>query len=109
MEAAKPIQVESPKSNAKIELIEEITIKKEKENYKMQLGIQEDNLLIKVESEKSKNLYYYQNSYSINELQNICMVFSLYKTVKEIITFLKDVEYKIEEKNENLLLEFNIL
>ena len=35
MEAAKPIQMETPKSKAKIELIEEITIKKEKENYKI--------------------------------------------------------------------------
>ena len=108
MEAAKPIQVETPKSNAKIKLIEEITIKKEKENYKIQLGIQEDNLLIKAESENSKNIYYYQDCYTINELQNICMVFSLYKTVKEIITFLKDLDFKIEEKNENLLLKFNI-
>ena len=108
MEAVKPIQVESPKSNAKIELIEEITIKKEKENYKIQLGIQEDSLLIKAESENSKNIYYYQDCYTINELQNICMVFSLYKTVKEIITFLKDLKFEIEEKNENLLLKFNI-
>ena len=108
MEAAKPIQMETPKSKAKIELIEEITIKKEKENYKIQLGIQEDSLLIKAESENSKNIYYYQECFTINELQNICMVFSMYKTIKEIITFLKDLEYKIEEKNENLLLKFNI-
>ena len=36
------------------------------------------------------------------------MIFSMYKTIKEIITFLKDLEYKVEEKNENLLLKFNI-
>ena len=36
------------------------------------------------------------------------MIFSMYKTVKEIITFLKDLEYKVEEKNENLVIKFNV-
>ena len=36
------------------------------------------------------------------------MIFSMYKTVKEIITFLKDLKFEIEEKNENLLIKFNV-
>ena len=36
------------------------------------------------------------------------MVFSMYKTVKEIIAFLKDLKYEIEEKNENLVIKFNV-
>ena len=108
MDAAEPIQIETPKPNPKIDYIEEIMIKNEKENYKIHLGIQENCLLIKIEPEKQKNTYYYQNYYTINELQNISLVFSMYKTVKEIIAFLKDLEYKVEEKNENLVLKFNV-
>ena len=36
------------------------------------------------------------------------MIFSMYKAAKEIIAFLKDLKFEIEEKNENLLLKFNV-
>ena len=108
MEAAEPIHLETPKLYSKIDFFEKIMVNNEKDNYKIQLGIIDDNLLIKVESEKSKNIYYYQQCFSINELQNISMVFSMYKTLKEIIAFLKDLKYEIEEKNENLVINFNI-
>ena len=108
MEAAEPIHLETPKLYSKIDFYEKIMVNNEKDNYKIQLGIIDDNLLIKVESEKSKNIYYYQQCFSINELQNISMVFSMYKTLKEIIAFLKDLKYEIEEKNENLVIKFNI-
>ena len=108
MEAAEPIHLETPKLYSKIDFFEKIMVNNEKDNYKIQLGIIDDNLLIKVESEKSKNIYYYQQCFSINELQNISMVFSMYKTLKEIIAFLKDFKYEIEEKNENLVIKFNI-
>ena len=108
MEAAEPIHLETPKLCSKIDFFEKIIVNNEKDNYKIQLGIIDDNLLIKVESEKSKNIYYYQQCFSINELQNISMVFSMYKTLKEIIAFLKDLKYEIEEKNENLVIKFNI-
>ena len=108
MDAAEPIHLETPKLCSKIDFFEKIMVNNEKDNYKIQLGIIDDNLLIKVESEKSKNIYYYQQCFSINELQNISMVFSMYKTLKEIIAFLKDLKYEIEEKNENLVIKFNI-
>ena len=109
MDAAEPICAETPKSYYfKIDYIEEITINNEKDNYKIQLGIKENDLLIKVESEKTKRIYYYQQCFTITELQNISMVFSMYKTVKEIIAFLKDLKYEIEEKNENLVFKFNV-
>ena len=109
MDAAEPICAETPKSYYfKIDYIEEITINNEKDNYKIQLGIKENDLLIKVESEKTKRIYYYQQCFTITELQNISMVFSMYKTVKEIIAFLKDLKYEIEEKNENLVIKFNV-
>jgi len=108
MDAAEPIHLETPKLCSKIDFFEKIMVNNEKDNYKIQLGIIDDNLLIKVESEKSKNIYYYQQCFSINELQNISMIFSMYKTLKEIIAFLKDLKYEIEEKNENLVIKFNI-
>ena len=109
MDAAEPICAETPKSYYfKIDYIEEITINNEKDNYKIQLGIKENDLLIKVESEKTKRIYYYQQCFTITELQNISMVFSMYKTVKEIIAFLKDLKYEIEEKNENLVIKFYV-
>ena len=108
MEAAEPIHLETPKSYSKIDFIEEIVFNNEKDSYKIQLGIKENDLLIKVDSNKSKDIYYYQQSYTINELQNISIVFTMYKTAKEIIAFLKDLKYEIEEKNDNLTIRFNI-
>ena len=108
MDDAPPILMETPKTYSKIDYIEEITINKEKENYKIYFGIQGNDLLIKAESENTKNIYYYQYCFTINELQNISMIFSMYKSAKEIIAFLKDLKFEIEEKNENLLLKFNV-
>ena len=108
MDDAPPILMETPKTYSKIDYIEEIMIKKEKENYKIQFGIQGNDLLIKAESENTKNKYYYQYCFTINDLQNISMIFSMYKAAKEIIAFLKDLKFEIEEKNENLLLKFNV-
>ena len=108
MDDAPPILMEKPKTYSKIDYIEEITINKEKENYTIHFGIQGNDLLIKAESENTKNIYYYQYCFTINELQNISMIFSMYKAAKEIIAFLKDLKFEIEEKNENLLLKFNV-
>ena len=108
MDDAPPILMETPKTYSKIDYIEEITINKEKENYKIHFGIQGNDLLIKAESENTKNIYYYQYCFTINELQNISKIFSMYKAAKEIIAFLKDLKFEIEEKNENLLLKFNV-
>ena len=108
MDDAPPILMETPKTYSKIDYIEEITINKEKENYKIHFGIQGNDLLIIAESENTKNIYYYQYCFTINELQNISMIFSMYKAAKEIIAFLKDLKFEIEEKNENLLLKFNV-
>ena len=36
------------------------------------------------------------------------MIFSLFKSLKDIISFLKNLKYEIEEKNEDLKVKFNI-
>jgi len=111
MEAAEPIQIETPKpniDNIKIDFIEELKVNKGNEEYKIQFGIKENDLAIKVVNYNSENIYYYQSCYNVLELQNISMAFSFYKTIKDIITFLKNLKYQIDEKNNDLSLKFNI-
>ena len=111
MKAAKPIQFETPKSilnKEKINFFEEIKIKKEKEEYKIQLGIKEDDLIIKVIPENSKDIFYYQQSYTINEFQTLSKIFAVYETVKDIIAFLKELKYELEVKNDNLIIKFGV-
>ena len=111
MEAAVPIRFETPKpilDKEKINFIEEIKIKKEKDENNIQLGIKEDDLVIKVTPENSNNIFYYQKSYTINEFQNLSKIFAVYETVKDIIAFLKELKYELEEKNDILILKFEV-
>ena len=111
MEAAQPIQFETTKpilDKEKINFIEELKIKKEKGEHKIQLGIKEDNLVIKVTSENLKDIFYYQQSYTINELQNLSKIFAVYETVKDIIAFLKELKYELEEINDILIIKFGV-
>ena len=112
MEAAEPIQFITPKpqiDNEKIDFIEELKAIKGNENYTIQFGLKENKneLTIKVISENSKDIYYFQQSYTLYVLQNLSKIFALYETVKEIILFLKNLKFEIEERNENLVLKFN--
>ena len=113
MEAAEPIQYETTKpndDNSKIDFVEEMSINKEKKEYKIQLGKKESNkklLLIKVFSDEPEELFYYQQNYTVNELKNLNKIFAIYETVKDIILFLKNLKYEIDEKNEDLILKFN--
>ena len=111
MEAAKPIQIETPISsidNTKINFIEELLIKKDKEEYKIQFGIINNNLAIKVSSEKSKDMFYYQQIYTINELKNVSIIFSMYNSIEDIIKFLRKLKFEIDEKNDELLIKFKV-
>ena len=111
MEAAKPVYFETPNKNqfnSKIDFIEELKIKNEKEEYIIIFGILENILVIKVVPENSKDIFYYQQSYSLTELKEVSNVFAVYENIKDIILFLKDLKYKIEEKNDDLNFRFNI-
>ena len=112
MEAAEPIQFITPKphiDNEKIDFIEELKAIKGNENYTIQFGLKENKneMTIKVISENSKDIYYFQQNYTLYVLQNLSKIFALYETVKEIILFLKNLKFEIEERNENLILKFN--
>ena len=111
MEAAKPVKGETPSeslNNENFDLVEELTIKKNNEKYKVQLGTRENNnyLVIKSFSISSKNLYYYQQIYSIYELQNISKIFNLYEEIEEVISFLKNLLSDIIEKKDVLIVKF---
>ena len=111
MEAAEPIKIETPKpsiDDTKIDFIEELKVNKGNEEYKIQFGIKENDLAIKVVNYNSENIYYFQSCYNMIELQNVSMAFSFYKTIKDIISFLKNMKYQIDEKNNDLSLKFNI-
>ena len=96
----------------KMEIIEELILNKEKINYKIQFGIefnQNELLSIKIFSQQSENLFHYQTTYTISELQKLSKAFSVYETVKDIISLLKKLNYEIQENNdENMLIRFNI-
>ena len=110
MEAALPIVFNTPKPNKdedKIDFIEESVVKKGNEEYKIQFGQLENQLIIRIMSEISKNIFYYQQNYSIHELQNLSKIFAVYETVKDIILFLKNLKFEVGEKNEEIVLQFN--
>lgn len=113
MEAADPIQFETPKpfiAKEKIDFIEELKVIKENEIYNIQFGLKENKneLTIRVISEKSKDIYYFQTNYTLYEFQNLSKSFAVYKTVKDIILFFKNIKFDIDEKDESLILKFNI-
>ena len=83
----------------KIDFIEEVKINEE---YKIHFGIIEDRneLAIKIVSEKSKNFFYFQQIYTMNELHSYSKIFCTYKNPKDVITILKKQKFEIIEKND---------
>ena len=105
MEALDPILTETKEpifDDRSINFIDELEINKE---YKIKFGITEnckELIIIKVIPENYKEIFYYQKAYTIHELQKLSEIFAIYKNTKELISFLKDRQFKIEEKNEVL-------
>ena len=114
MEAAEPINnYETPNPSTDdsiINFIEELIIKKETGEYKIRIGTKgkTEELIIKVASLKMEDLFYYQQSYTRDELHKLSKIFYLYDTMTDLIEFFKNIEYEITEKNDVLILKFNI-
>ena len=111
MEIAGSIRRETPGApivNSKTDFIEELTFKYKDEEYKIQYGIKENNkeVVFKVSSNPI-NFYYYQQSYSVIEFQQLSKVFQSYQTAKDIVTFLKKTKFEVEINNEDLILKYN--
>ena len=103
IESVQTKNAKTKKYDIKIDFIEEIIFNE----YNIQFGIREYDLAIKVVSEKTKNLFYYQNIFTLEELQNMSKIFALYENVKDIIYFFKNLQVELEEKNEELIIKFN--
>ena len=76
MEAPEPIKSEiiTPnKKNVNIDFIEELIVKNEKRKYRIHFGIiqNQNELVIRVSPEKSKDLFYFQHFYTIFEIQKL--------------------------------------
>ena len=113
MEAPEPIETEIIKPSKyfiKIDFNEELEVKKENKEYKVQFGISQNQkeVVVKVLSENLKDLFYYQKFYNIFEIKKLSKAFSQYETAKDIITFLKQFNFEIEEQKGNMILKFNI-
>jgi len=113
MEAAEPIETEIIKPSKyyiKIDFIEELEINKEDQRNKVQFGITQNQkeIVIKIISEQSKDLFYYQKFFNLLEFKKLSKTFSQYETAKDIITFLKQLNFEIEEQKGNMILKFNI-
>ena len=108
MEDAEPIEYETKESYNEINFIEELKIKKESAEYKIQFGIKENNLVIKVLPENLIDMAYFQRFFTLNELINISQIFSAYKDVKDIIKVLKDLKFDIEEQIDDIIVKFNV-
>ena len=113
MEAPETIEPEiiTPnKKNINIDFIEELKVKNKKGNYKIQFGIiqNQNELVIRVALEQSEDLFYYQHFYTLFEIKKLSKAFTIFETVKDLIIFLKTLNFEIEEKNDYVNIKFFI-
>ena len=114
MEAPKPISPDFQTSldSKKINFIEELIIKQENKDYKIQFGINDSNnqneIIINVISCENKTYFSFQNIFTQQDFLKFSKIFSMYDNTKEIILFLKTLKYQIIENNDNLKVKFNI-
>ena len=113
MEAPETIEPEiiTPnKKNINIDFIEELKVKNKKGNYEIQFGIiqNQNELVIRVSLEQLEDLFYYQHFYTLFEIRKLSKAFAVFETVKDLIIFLKTLNFEIEEKNDYVNIKFFI-
>ena len=98
------------KKNINIDFIEELKVKNKKGNYKIQFGIMQNQneLVIRIALEQSEDLFYYQHFYTLFEIRKLSKAFAVFETVKDLIIFLKKLNFEIEEKNGYVNIKFFI-
>ena len=101
MEAATPAISKEPE---KIQFQSEKIINKDNSNYKIIFGTyeSEDNLVIKIIPEDTKNNFFYQSYFTLEELRTLSKIFKFYDTIKEIIIALPKMDCEILKKNEEI-------
>ena len=102
MEAPTPAISKEPE---KIQFQSEKIINKDNSNYKIIFGTyeSEDNLVIKIIPEDTKNNFFYQSHFTLKELRKSSKIFKFYDTIKEIIIALPKMDCDILKKNEEIL------
>ena len=102
MEAPTPAISKEPE---KIQFKSEKIINKDNSNYKIIFGTykSEDNLVIKIIPEDTKNNFFYQSHFTLEELRKSSKIFKFYDTIKEIIIALPKMDCDILKKNEEIL------
>lgn len=114
MEVSNPIEVIKPRNDnkQKINFIEELIINCNNKEYKILFGMNDSSnkkdIIIKVVLNNANDIYYFQNKFDISEFKNFSKIFCMYENPKEIISFLKTLKNEIIEKNDNLVLKFNV-
>ena len=110
MEAAEPIKPETLEPNLELDKIEFIKKLMVKGEHEILLGIKKNNneLVIRVITEKSKDFFYFQKNYTLLEIQELSKVFLIYESIEELIAFLIQKKFDIEEKDDKLIIKFNI-
>ena len=112
MEESLPMESEiiTKNKNSEIDFIEKLLIKKEEKDYEIKLGIikNKSELVIRVLSIKSEKNFYYQHTYTISDFKKLSKAFSSYANLNDIINFLKNLNFEIEEQNNEMSFEFNI-
>ena len=83
-----------------IDFIDEIIFNHENKEYKIKYGTKDnDTMVVFRVSLNPINYDYYQHSVDVREFHDRSKLFSMHKTAKEIIGFLKKTQFEVDIKN----------
>ena len=83
-----------------IDFIDEIIFNHENKEYKIKYGTKDnDTMVVFRVSLNPINYEYYQHSVDVREFHDRSKLFSMHKTAKEIIGFLKKTQFEVDIKN----------
>ena len=110
MEAPTPKAFFTNSIHQNFEYESEQTINTDKDNYKILLGTnKEKNILsIKTISEKSKNLFFYQSQFNLNELHHLSKNLYHYQTIEDLKISFPKFKKRVYEKDEELIIELHL-
>ena len=92
--------------------VDELLINQGNKEYKIQFianeSYNQNEMILKVFQNNSKENYYFSNKYNYTDFQNFSKIFSFYENTKQIIFFLKTLKFEITENNNDLSIKFVI-
>ena len=90
-----------------IDFIDEIIFNHENNEYKIKYGTKDnDTMVVFRVSLNPINYDYYQHSVDVREFHDRSKLFSMHKTAKEIIGFLKKTQFEVDIKKTCLILKY---